>query len=378
LAQNSQASFGMLRQSQLSLRMPRRISIAELQTMGVLLQPAEAVAIAQQVVHACGRATAREGPASASEEKRALTPPFGSPSLSSVYLESDGAVTCQSCDAALAVSEVAAFLQALLPPGRPGTMRVPGALRYTIARALLEVDAPPFDSIEEFSQALARHARGECNSVVRGLLERVAVESLSMTKPPSPFDRRRSAPSVADLRHQLRRADTRLYEQQLALKALGAMTTTRARPSYRRGAALAAALAIGLALIGVREIAPPQLLPLPIPDRPSSFGATTDRAMAPALDLNLALLDAQTGGLKNGGTPPAAAPRAGEQASGVHAARKPLPVRNGLKSPSDRRSRNERPGTSVRRVSSKAGHGFLSRLHLRWLRHKFALRADRL
>src|SRR5215208_6902766 len=68
-------------------------------------------------------------------------PPFGPPSLDNVRISRDGSVECLGCDATPGVSEIAMLLEQLLPRGGPE--RVPGGLRYTIARALLEVDAPP-------------------------------------------------------------------------------------------------------------------------------------------------------------------------------------------------------------------------------------------
>jgi len=68
------------------------------------------------------------------------------------------------------VFEAALLLQSMLPAGAG---QVPGALRYAIARGLLEVVAPPFESIGDFSRALQRFERGDRRAAVRGLLNRM-------------------------------------------------------------------------------------------------------------------------------------------------------------------------------------------------------------
>ena len=125
------------------------------------LQPAEAVAILQQLIHA---------PAPTS-----LTEPFGPPTAATVFVGTDGSVTCTTCDAPPVVSELAALLDAMLPPGGTSPI-VPGGLRYIVARARMEVDAPPFDSVFEFSQALARHERGDRSAVILSALARVKAQ----------------------------------------------------------------------------------------------------------------------------------------------------------------------------------------------------------
>lgn len=87
-----------------------------------------------------------------------LTSPFGPPTLDNVEIGKDGAVVCPHCGVTPAVSEIGALLDGMLP--RSTFVRVPGGLRYTIARALNEVDAPPFDSIAALSDVLVRYDRG--------------------------------------------------------------------------------------------------------------------------------------------------------------------------------------------------------------------------
>src|SRR4029077_16747176 len=115
---------------------------------------------------------------------------YGPPSADNVFLEDDGSVACRGCRMTPVVSEVAIFLEDLLPPGSP---RVPGGLRYTMARALLNVDVPPFHSCEDFSRDLARHERGTRASLVRRALARVG-RPLGLAPVPV-VDRRRSPTS---------------------------------------------------------------------------------------------------------------------------------------------------------------------------------------
>ena len=144
--------------------------IAELLNHGVRLQSHEAVAIAQQLIH---NTAARVE----------LQPPLGSPSISNVQLADEGSVACLGCEVTPSVFEIAILLQTLLPAG---ARHVPGGLRYAIARGLLEVDVPPFDSIGEFSRALERFERGDRRAAVRGALRRVVVAPIPVSPAPVP------------------------------------------------------------------------------------------------------------------------------------------------------------------------------------------------
>jgi WD40-like Beta Propeller Repeat len=135
--------------------------LADLIAEGVRIEPHEAVAIAQLLI-----------------ESGAVAP-----SLENVEVTSDGAASCIGCDVTPAVFEIACLLQTLIPSGTP---RVPGPLRYAIARGLLDVDAPPFDSLDEFSQSLGRFERGDRRAVVRGLVGRRA-RAAALHIVPRPF-----------------------------------------------------------------------------------------------------------------------------------------------------------------------------------------------
>jgi hypothetical protein len=95
-----------------------RSSIAEIQALGVTLTSCECVAVVQTLM----------------ESEQAAEPrlPFGSPSPANVLIGSDGSVVCRGCAVTPTVLEIAILVHQLLPAG---TLGVPGALRYTIARA---------------------------------------------------------------------------------------------------------------------------------------------------------------------------------------------------------------------------------------------------
>ena len=122
---------------------------------GVELRPHEAIAIAQQLIH--------------SSADVAVEPPFGPVSLDGIVIFPDGRVGSRNCAATPAVSEVGLLLEAMLALGRGP---VAGALRYTLARAQLEVDAPPFDSLNALSASLSRFEKGDPRRVVRSLVAR--------------------------------------------------------------------------------------------------------------------------------------------------------------------------------------------------------------
>jgi hypothetical protein len=237
--------------------------------------------------------------------------------------------------------EIGIFLQTLLPLVTP---RVSGSLRYTIARAALEVEAPPFDSVDELSQALGRHERGERTAVIRGVIERARALSRSSERDPTPFERRRSSWSAADLRRELRDADARDFEQQQALRALSAMTTTRPPLRLNWITAVAAGLVIGVAIIvaggtmRVRQLPPP---------------STAPAAPPPALPI-VASRPLQVPWEQAGGSQVPSRTFAGRT---VH---------------------RERPAVVRMGRAPSHGGGLLSHLHLRWLRHKVTLRSDRL
>jgi hypothetical protein len=100
-----------------------------------------------------------------------LAHPCGNPIPENIQLGSDGSASCISTDGMPSVASVADLLLTLLPAGTPN---VPAPLRYTIARGLEAVEAPPFKSLEEFSTVLERFEQGASRDVLRRILQRGA------------------------------------------------------------------------------------------------------------------------------------------------------------------------------------------------------------
>jgi Tol biopolymer transport system component len=177
--------------------MPQTISVAELASRGVDLTAFEAVAIARALIHA----------APVPVDSATLV---GPPTLSTVRLAEDGSVSCSSCGIAPSVAEVAILLNEML---QQSGAKAGGGLRYAIARALLQVDAPPFESAAAFSRALQRHGEGEPQCIVRDVWNRATSRAAAPPPPHLPRpDRRHSTVSVTQLRRELREADRRIYE----------------------------------------------------------------------------------------------------------------------------------------------------------------------
>jgi len=213
--------------------MMKTASVAEVQSAGVTIEPEEAVAVVQQLIDALRRGTA--GPAE---------PPYGPPTPATVRLADDGSVVCRACETMPAVSEVAILLQQMLP-ARKG---IPGGLHYTIARALLDVDVPPFDSLDDLSETLARYERGPRQQIIQRVMHRF--DTRRALVPWAVADRRRH-PRAAELRRALREADARLYLQKVeAETAALAVASQQPRPRMR---AAAACVGAGLLLIGAGE-----------------------------------------------------------------------------------------------------------------------------
>ena len=331
-------------------------SIAELKRLGVLFRAEEAVAVAQQLIDATRQAAAADESAGA---------PFGPPPLENVFVDSDGRVTCSACESTLVVSEVAIFLQSLLPAGGNS---VHGSLRYAIARALLEVDAPPFDSVDEFSGVLRRFERGDRQDVLRGMIHRAfparrlvgssAVSSYETThegrrdadETAPAVERRRTEPRVAELRRDLHEADRRAYDLQRAVDALVAMAP--AAPSKRsRRLAIVAGVAFGLAFAAGATLL-----------RVSGRAEPVTRAVPPAppaphpTPLKSATADAPVHAVAPAASSPA--PRREQIRPASRPVREPA-VRRAKPDAAPARERAQKPSS-----------------RLRWLRGKIAIRTD--
>jgi hypothetical protein len=302
-------------------------SIAELQEAGVTLEVNEAVAIAQQLIRSLREA-----------DGLGVEPPYGPPASSNVFLNADGSVTCRGCDTIPALFDVAIFLDALLPP----SPRAPGGLRYAVARAMLAVDVAPFDSMEEFSQALAKYEIGPREEVVRRLLQRSSsriVASLP-TK-----DRRQPGASVAELRRELRETDLLLYQQRIAL------STHEAAPRAPRdrtmfGAAMG--VVAGALLFVSGELMQSWRVPLAVPTPPpppATIGTSGSATPAPAM-----AQPAEPASMRTSVPSPTVRPPA--RRSSVKPSKRPKSAAPPSAQPSERR-------------------GILDRLHMRWLRMAF-------
>jgi len=316
-------------------------SIAELLAIGIILRAEEAVAIVQQLIHN----TSVDG------DSR-IAPPFGPPSPESVHVDEHGLATCRTCESTPGVSEIAILLQQLLPAGTP---RVPGALRYMIARALHDVDAPPFDSIEDFSQGLARFERGDRAAVVRAMLARANSGTAERLRPVVPEDRRQRMPTASDFRRELRAADARLYAQQLALRTLPPAPPPA--PERWRIGSIVAGLAVGLTLIAAGEVI--HLQSLRAPEATPAYEAR--EATTVVLDERELAAAGRARNVSN--------PARNEQAA-TSAARldKPKPA---AKAPVRRTS-----PSAVRTRDGQRAPGKMDRLHLGWLRNMIAVRTE--
>jgi len=338
-------------------------SIAELQSAGVQLDAAEAVAVAQQLIQSLSGASV---PA-------VLEPPYGPPTAATVVLGTDGSVTCAGCGSTPAISEIAIFLDTLLPKGTP---RVPGALRYTIARALLEVDVAPFDSLDAFSEALARLEHGDRSEIVRRLIQRseapCAIAAVMLA------DRRRPRTTATDLRRALREADARLYAQQRAAQQQASRALPPpVPPATRTVPAVAACLGAGLMLVAAGEFmqrsdtSKPAAQPVPIAAPARAALPATERTVPTPRENDRASVPSPVAAL---GTAPAAQPTG---SSAGEAARPPQPAAAAPRETSPRVSPSRAARPAVKKARAERT-GVLDRLKLRWLRKKITIRADEL
>lgn len=320
-------------------------SIAELLATGVTLEADEAVAIAQQLIDVL-----RKSPAT--DEVR---PPFGPLSADNVFLKDDGTVFCRGYGTTPAVSEVGIFLDSLLPEG---SLRVPSGVRYTIARALLNVDVAPFGSLDELSRDLERHECGDRAAAVRRALARSwGVRAPTVVT----VDRRRHHASVTDLRRALREADARLYEQERHRpRDLVIDVLPRPEPETRDRTRLAAAacLAAGVTLVSMSEVMHRQAPSAPPPSAPVVSTAAPEE---PPIELKPAAASPVNGIIAVHDTPTA----------------RTRPARSEPRRMSLQRASRSQAGSAGRQGGSRSSdgaqrrqpsRGVLDRLRLGWLR----------
>jgi hypothetical protein len=328
------------------------ISIAELTAAGIKFEADEAVAIAQQLIDVL------RDPHAVQE----VEPPYGPPSAEPFSRKSGETVVCRGYGTTPAVSEVGIFLHSLL---RDGALRVPGGLRYTIARALLDVDVPPFDSLDAFSRDLARHEHGDRSAIVRRLLRRAGSQPSALVV--TVADRRTLHAPATDLRRALREADIRLYEYQRQRNH--EVLEVKAPPRGRTMTATAACLAAGLALICTGELMHRRTAPLVV-STPAPIAAQSSKPDQIVVQSSVPDQIA----------PQSSVPAAPE--SGVTAVRDEPSMSASASRPEVRRiavkRTTKRPSTTASRQSASrpASRGVLDRLRLGWLRNAFSPRSS--
>src|SRR4051794_22028491 len=150
-------------------------SLADLTAAGVSMTHVEAVTIVRDVVL---RASRGDLP--------------GVPSAHVIRVSGTGLVSVEGPVAAddRAVRRAAHLLESMLPGfDAPADLRVPGALRLVVARALGTLDLPPYKTLDEFAEALSRFASADPQATVRHLVERrpasVAAQVPSLDEAPA-------------------------------------------------------------------------------------------------------------------------------------------------------------------------------------------------
>jgi len=248
-------------------------TLAELTGQNIEIAVADAVAIAQQLI--CEPDVLRDA-----------QPPYEPLTMESVALTAEGAVRCLHTASTPTVTEVGLLMQSLLR----SSPSLPGGLRYTVSRAIHEVEAPPFESVEDLSKALERFESGDRREQIASLYQRAKAASepkaglVTSAAPESDAsgspERRVRQQSAASLRRQLRDADQRFYEAQLhASQAHG--PAEKGRP---RRVPIAACMIAGVALVAAGEFVhvgqPARVIDASQPLPPPSVIATTAPADA--------------------------------------------------------------------------------------------------
>ena len=131
----------------------RHFSLADLAAAGIRLQPADAVAIAVEVVTQVQQGAIDRIPSS-----------------TELRFDSTGRIAVEPGQGdAPSVEAAACLLDDLLPSFDDPAVRVPGALRIAIARARGTLDLPPYSSLDAFVSAVARFSSNDSCATVRAL-----------------------------------------------------------------------------------------------------------------------------------------------------------------------------------------------------------------
>jgi len=146
------------------------ISLADLSAASLRLHPSDAAAVTRDITL---RVQLGELP--------------GIPSAHVLRFSHDGRIDIEGPMAAgRSVERAARLLEAMLPGfDAPAEQRVPGALRLVIARALGTLDLPPYRSLDEFADALARFAAPDPGAAVRAIYDKWAAAPRRTTTIPS-------------------------------------------------------------------------------------------------------------------------------------------------------------------------------------------------
>jgi hypothetical protein len=170
-----------------------KVPLAELRACGVSLRADEAVALVLQLGERLNW--------------QAAPPP-----AHAIVLQSDGRIDVRAAagEIGATAASYARLLHELLPePHAAVGGKVPGGLRLLVARALGD-GGLPIVTPEAFATALARFAPASTADALVGVLVRWAESTSHVTVVRRP-ERRRSGPSVSDLRQQLRQSDLQRY-----------------------------------------------------------------------------------------------------------------------------------------------------------------------
>jgi hypothetical protein len=249
------------------------VLIVEVLRRGTPLEPHEAVAVVQQLIHHPSPYRTERGFRSACSYR------------DDRYLDRR-----LDCTPTLSVVEAAILLQKLTSTAP----LVPRGLQYLIGRALHQDDWHSFGSLEEFSAELRPHEQGDRHVVVQTVGRRLGLDpaALDDLAGDSRTDRRAIPPIVAELRRQLRDADRARFE--MTAPGLSRRSAFRRAATRVRVPAIVASLATGLAFIAAGDthrllprraifergtvdldLPPPPKLALAIPDQIIPVALTT-------------------------------------------------------------------------------------------------------
>jgi hypothetical protein len=148
-----------------------RRSVEDLIRSGIQLDVAEAVAIVS---------------ATTTTLARRIRPVGFVPNVSDLMLHANGRLDVIAWRPASddgVVADLARLLMSLLPARDQAATKPPSGLVYTMARALRTVQAPPIDTLEEFSQCLARIESRPARHVLRDLAARAGIRDRIHTGP---------------------------------------------------------------------------------------------------------------------------------------------------------------------------------------------------